>query len=130
MFKLIDGLDPDILGVEVTGKIKHEDYQDFLIPHAEEMMKKGPIRLLYLIGKDFSGYELAALWDDNAFGVKHWRDFTHVAIVTDNIWMKGFSNIFTPFFPGEVKIFSLDDLEGAKAWISHSQKVVLKRRKN
>jgi hypothetical protein len=47
------------------------------------MMAKGPIKMLYVIGADFTGYELEALWDDSAFGVKHWHDFSRVAVVAD-----------------------------------------------
>ena len=37
------------------------------------MMAKGPIRMLYVIGRDFTGFELEALWDDSAFGLRHWH---------------------------------------------------------
>ena len=40
--------------------------------------------MLYVIGKDFTGFELEALWDDSVFGIKHWQDFSHVAVVTDH----------------------------------------------
>ena len=68
MFKLIEDLPPDVLAIEATGKVTHEDYQNFLIPKAEAMMAKGPVKLLYVAGEGFDGYELEALWDDSAFG--------------------------------------------------------------
>ena len=83
MFKLIEDLPPGVLGIEATGKVTHEDYQNILIPRAEAMIAKGPVKFLYVAGKDFEGYELEALWDDSAFGVKHWHDFTRVAVVAD-----------------------------------------------
>ena len=30
MFKLIEGLPPNVLAVEATGKVTHEDYRDIL----------------------------------------------------------------------------------------------------
>ena len=69
MFKFIEGLPPDVLAIEASGKVTHEDYRDTLIPKAEAMMAKGPIRMLYVIGKDFTGFELEALWDDSVFGL-------------------------------------------------------------
>ena len=33
------------------------------------MMAKGPIRMLYVIGEDFTGFEPEALWDDSVFGL-------------------------------------------------------------
>ena len=77
MFKIIEGLPQDVLAIEASGKVTHDDYRNTLIPKAEAMIAKGPIKMLYVIGKDFAGFELEALWDDGAFGLKHWHDFSH-----------------------------------------------------
>ena len=37
MLKLIEGLPPEVLGVEATGTITHEDYRKVLIPAAEAL---------------------------------------------------------------------------------------------
>ncbi len=84
MFKFIEGLPPDVMSIEASGKVTHEDYRNTLIPKAEAMMAKGPIRMLCVIGRDFTGFELEAQWDDSAFGVRHWHDFSHIAVVTDH----------------------------------------------
>ena len=55
MFKFIEGLPPDVMAIEASGKVTHEDYRNTLIPKAEAMMAKGPIRMLYVIGRDFTG---------------------------------------------------------------------------
>jgi hypothetical protein len=70
MFKDIAGLPQDVLAIEATGKITHGDYHDTLIHRAEAMMAKGPIKMLYVIGKEFSGFELEALWDDGALSTR------------------------------------------------------------
>jgi hypothetical protein len=54
MFKVIEGLAPDVMGIEAVGKVTHEDYRDVLIPSAEAKMGKGPIKMLYVLGKDFT----------------------------------------------------------------------------
>ena len=107
MFKLIEDLPPDVLAIEATGKVTHEDYQNFLIPKAEAMMAKGPVKLLYVAGEGFDGYELEALWDDSAFGVKHWHDFARIAVVADQTWLRAAVTMFKPFFPCEVRLFKL-----------------------
>ena len=118
MFKIIDGLPPDVMAIEAFGKITHADYRDTLVPRAEAMMAKGPVRLLYILGKDFSGFEAEALWDDSVFGVKHWYDFSHIAVVTDRTWLIAMVNMFKPFFHGEVRLFSVTGLAAAKDWIA------------
>ena len=122
MFRLIEDLPPGVLGIEASGKVTHEDYQNILIPRAEAMIAKGPVKLLYVAGKDFEGYELEALWDDSAFGVKHWHDFTRVAVVADQAWLRAAVTMFKPFLPCEVRLFNLSDLAAAKTWITYTEK--------
>jgi SpoIIAA-like len=50
--------------------------------------------------------------------VKHWRDFSHVAVVADQAWVRAAVSMFKPFFPSEVRLFKLADLASAKAWIA------------
>ncbi|WP_429819427.1 STAS/SEC14 domain-containing protein [Ensifer sp. B1-9] len=124
MLKLIKGLPPDVLGVEATGKVTHEDYHKVLIPAAEAKMVQGPIKMLYVAGTDFGGYELEALWDDATFGFKHWRQFTHVAVVTDSTWLRAAVTMFSPFFPSAVRLFKVSELAAAKDWIAPTEERV------
>jgi hypothetical protein len=121
MLTLIQDLPPDILGVEAGGKVTHEHYRNVMIPKAEAMLGKGPIRMLYVIGQDFTGYELGALWDDGAFGIKHWRDFSRVAVVGDQSWLHAAVTLFKPFFPCAVRLFRLAELSAARAWITGAE---------
>ncbi|MEO7085759.1 MAG: STAS/SEC14 domain-containing protein [Gemmatimonadaceae bacterium] len=118
MMRLIEGLPADVLGIEATGKVTHSDYRDVLIPRAEAMIGKGPIKMVYVIGSDVTGFELEAMWDDGMFGVKHWRDFSRVAVVTDHAWVRGAVSLFSPLFPSDVRLFAVADLPAAKTWVS------------
>ena len=118
MFMSIEGMPADVLAIEASGQITHQDYRETLIPMAEGLMAKGPIKMLYVIGPDFTGFDLEALWDDSAFGISHWRDFSRIALVTDHAWMGGVVTMFTPFFHGEVRLFRLAQLSEAKVWIA------------
>jgi hypothetical protein len=118
MFNFIEDQGPGVIAIEAVGKVTHEDYRDGLIPRAEAMMGKGPIKMLYVIGKEFTGFELEALADDSAFGLKHWHDFSHIAVVSDHAWLNATINMFRPFFHGEVRLFRLTELATAKSWIA------------
>ena len=122
MFRFMDGMPPDVLAIEATGKVTHEDYENTLIPRVEAMLAKGPIRMLYVIGKEFTGFELEALWDDSNLGLKHWRDFSQVAVVADQVWLRAAVSMFMPFFHGEVRVFGLSQLPAAKDWIRDGQR--------
>jgi hypothetical protein len=117
MLTLIEGLPEDVLGVDATGNITDKDYRDTLIPQAEAKMAKGPIRMIYVLRSDITDFALEALWDDSAFGMKHWHDFRQIAVVTDHSWLRSAISLFTPFFPGEVRMFKLVELQTAKDWI-------------
>ena len=122
MFRFIDGMPTTILAIEATGKVTHDDYHNTLIPRVEEMLDKGPIRMLYVIGKEFTGFELEALWDDGNLGLKHWHDFSQVAVVADQAWLRAAVSMFMPFFHGEVRMFGLSQLPAAKDWITDGQR--------
>ena len=93
-----------------------------LVPKPEAMMAKGPIKMLYVISKDFAGFELEALWDDGAFGLRHWHDFSLIAVVADHAWMRAMVSMFKPLFHGNVRLFGLAELPAAKDWIASTKK--------
>src|SRR5262245_57901179 len=114
MFKFVEGLPSDVLAIEATGKVTHEDYRNTLIPRAEAMMAEGaPIKMLYVIGRNFTGYKLKALWDDITFGLKHWHDFSQIGIVTDHKWLRVTVNMFKLVFSGQIRLFRLSELPAA-----------------
>lgn len=120
MFRPIEGLPPHVLGVEASGQVTHEDYRSFLIPKAEELMAQGPVAMLYAIGEDFTGFDLEALWDDAAFGFKHWRQFRRVAVVADQSWLRAAFSMFAPLFPAETRLFRRSEMADAENWIGQS----------
>ena len=122
MFKLIEGLPQNVMAIEATGKVTHDDYRNILIPKAEAMMAMGPIKMLYVIGKDFVGFELEALWDDGSVRVRHWHDFSHIAVVTNHAWIRAMVSMFKPLFHGNVRLFGLAELPAAKDWIASTSK--------
>jgi hypothetical protein len=125
VFKLIGDLPPDVLAIEAAGKITHEDYHNTLIPRAEAMMASGPIKLLWVIGTEFTGFDLEALWDDGKFGLKHWHDFSRIAVVVDQPWLRTAVSIFAPFFRCEVRLFRLSELGTAKDWIAGGKRTAV-----
>jgi hypothetical protein len=123
MFKFIDGLPQDVLAIEATGKVTHEDYKSTLIPRAEAMMSNGAIKMLCVLGKEFTGFEVGAIWDDSAFGLRHWHDFSHIAVVTDHAVLRVMVAMLKPFFFGDVRLFSLAELPTSRSWIVDSKRV-------
>ena len=123
MIKFIDGLPKDVLAIEATGKVTHEVYKSTLIPRAEAMMGKGPIKMLYVVGKEFAGSGVGALLDDSVFGLRHWHVFSRIAVVADHACLRIMVDMFKPLFHGDVRLFSPDVLAIARSWIADSNRV-------
>lgn len=119
MLKLIEGLPPNVLGIEAAGEVTHDDYRKVLTPAAEAKIARGSVRMRYVAGPDFTGYELEALWDDAAFGFKHWHQFNAM----ECMWLRSAIAMFHPFFPREIRLFKFTELTAAKHWITHVERV-------
>ncbi|MCB9996579.1 MAG: STAS/SEC14 domain-containing protein [Rhodospirillales bacterium] len=119
MFKKIEGLPDDVVGIEVSGKLTHDDYAGTLIPLVEKTLAEHKsIKILCVMAEGFDGMELAAMWDDTAFGLKHWHDISHIALVAEQNWVRAMTAMFAPFYPGIVRMFGYSDLEDAREWIA------------
>jgi hypothetical protein len=46
------------------------------------------IKALLVFGEGFEGYDLAAVWDDARLGLRHWRGFERIAVVSDVGWLR------------------------------------------
>ena len=117
MITFLEDVAPDVPAVEVSGPLTHQDYQHF-IPKAEAMMANGPVKALYVVDDNATEFSPQAFWDDQLFGVKHWRDFRQVALVTDLWWARAAARLFAPVFPAQMKIFTKAELADAKAWLA------------
>lgn len=109
----------NVVGLEAVGTVTHEDYQEAMIPMLEKVMAEhGKARLLLLMGDRFEGYTAGALWDDATWGGRHVGDFERMCCVTDSALIRGATRMFAPLLPIDLRIFQVDDLAKAKAWIT------------
>jgi hypothetical protein len=104
-----------LLEVQVSGKLAHEDYQQF-VPKFEEMIKRhGKVSVLFDM-VDFHGWEAGALWDDIKFDARHFADIERLALIGDKKWEKGMSVFCRPFTTAQVRFFDRAESAAALAW--------------
>ena len=121
MMEVIEDLPENIVGIASHGKITHEDYEHVLIPAVEDKLKDHEkVKLLFHMGS-FEGMELVAMWDDMRFGVQHWSDFSHMALVSDEDWVKNMTSYFSWMVPGEIKMFDSGQIGKARAWLAEGE---------
>ena len=76
------GMPETVIGFEASGRVSNADYKERLIPALEKAIaEQGPIRFLFVLGKEFEGYEPTAMWDDTFFGLKHIKDFKKIILM-------------------------------------------------
>lgn len=119
MLKPIDELHPTVVAFEAQGIVTAEDYAERLVPAVEEVLEHhGRARFLYLLGPAFEKFSAGAAWADAKVGFSHLHDFERIAVVTDHDWIEQSVRVFGALIPCPVRVFRVDDLDGAKAWVS------------
>jgi hypothetical protein len=106
-----------VFGMRVSGKILHQDYQQF-VPMLEKLIEEhGSIRCLVEM-TDLHGIELRALWDEIKFDVRHSRQIERCAVVGDRAWEAWMTKLSRPiFFNAEIRFFDLVDRTKGWEWI-------------
>ena len=117
----MNDLPGNVLGITAEGEITGKDYETVLIPAVEEKLKAyKKIRLLYHLGQNFSGFDLAAMVDDAKIGMKHFSAWEKFALVSDHQLINVFAKFFGYLLPGKVRIFKDADLDEAKKWVAEN----------
>ena len=113
MIEILAGSGGKILGLQLSGKLTDEDYQN-LTPQIEEIIQKeGAIRLLCVF-EDFKGWTAQAAWDDLKLDLKHHAAYERLALVGQSKFEEFMAWISKPFVSGEVQYFDREN--GDKAW--------------
>lgn len=119
MIEKIPDLPDNVLGFTAKGRVTANDYESTIIPAVEELFSRHErVRFLYHLGKDVTGFEAAAMWDDTRLGLKHLTGWERMAIVSDIEWIRAAIKIFGLVIPGQVRVFHNNELAEATRWIS------------
>jgi hypothetical protein len=119
MIRVLEGLPANVVGVEASGTVTDEDYEDVLVPAVHARLEANEkVRFLYVLGEDFDGWSLGALWEDAKLGGRELKAWEKVAVVTDKEWLTHMVKAFGWMIPGDVRVFELSALDDAKAWVA------------
>ena len=115
MIKELSDMPAGVIGFEASGRLGAEDYRDVILPVLERAAAAGEVRFVMVI-RDFDGMSGGAAWQDLKMGIGHLRAFKRNALVTDIEWMRHLTDLFGWMTPGEMKTFTLAELDDAAAW--------------
>lgn len=105
--------------VRVSGKLTSDDYLLFTPPIETAIQQHGKLRMAVVM-TDFHGWEVAALWEDLKFDLKHFRDIERLALVGDRAWERGMAAFCKPFTTAAIRYFDVGDEAKAIAWAQES----------
>jgi hypothetical protein len=121
MIERIEGLGDDVVGFVAKGEDAGADYEEVLVPAIEAGLEKhDKLSLLYVLGDEFSGYELAAMWDDTKVGMEHLFSWERIGVVTDHDAYKRIVQGFGFLIPAKVRVFPVSERVEAEAWVMSS----------
>ena len=119
MIERISGLPDNVVGFVASGELSGDDYKRVLIPAIDQAMEgHNKLRLLYVLGSDFDGMSVGAMWDDTRVGFSHITRWEKIAVVSDKDWVRHSVDIFGYLMPGEVKAFTTAQESEAREWVA------------
>ena len=111
----------DLLEFRMSGAVTDEDYKSVLVPAIDKAIEQSDrIRVLIVLESDLKDFTLGAMMDDARMGLKHWRGFDRVAVVTGSAGMRRTIKAFWVFMPCPVKVFAPDEIDEARRWLVES----------
>ena len=93
-------------------------YTQTLLPAIDQHREAhGKVRLLYVLD-DEHDFTSGALWEDERLFDRHPFSFAKIAIATNAKGIRGLVKTFGRMIPGDVKLFTRDEIDQARTWIS------------
>ena len=119
MLTKIEDAPAHVAAFKAIGKVDKHDYDNLMVPELERKDKEhGHLHMLILLETPVKNFTLGAWLEDAWMGLKHFRGWRKIAIVTDERAVEIFTNKFSFVIPGEAKGFKLSELETAKKWVA------------
>jgi len=106
-----------VVEITVEGAVTNKDLEETINALHSWFDQDGKTQVIEII-RHFTGMELAALWTDIRLGVPLAQKIRRVAVVADQAWIRQLAELGHLFTKAELKVFALEDLAGARAWIA------------
>jgi hypothetical protein len=102
--------------IEISDRVTAEEFEATAKKLEAFIARHGRVQVLEII-HDFDGMDAGAFWSDFKFSLRHLKDFSRCAIVSDTKWFSPLSALAEPFIDCEVAYFQPEDLEAARNWL-------------
>ncbi|MBK0381605.1 STAS/SEC14 domain-containing protein [Pedobacter sp. SD-b] len=118
MISLIENLPPHVIGINISGKVKEEDYKKVLEPAIEKQHKThDKLNCLIIYDTEIANFSSSAMLEDLKTDFKYYNKWNKVAIVVNKDYLKNVIGVVSAIIPGELKGFSPEEIEQAKTFV-------------
>jgi hypothetical protein len=117
MLRELPDMPTGVVGFEVSGTVRAEDYRDIVIPALERAASEGDVRFIVEMPGSI-GMTPSAMWQDLKVAVEYLRAIRRLAVVTDIEWVPQMMALFGWLMPIEARTFSLAQRDDALQWIA------------
>lgn len=118
MIEFLADMPPGVHGIRVSGRLSGDDLRG-MRPLIDELAGAEQIRIVEVIADDYQGFGSGGLAEDLKVGwnlIKHRAAIKRIPVVTDLAWATHTLHAIAWMVPGEMRVFSLADLEWATRW--------------
>ncbi len=107
----------DVIELHLDGAVEREEYERVREKTESFIDKRGWARLLEVF-YDFGPVDPAVVWEDMTFAIRHWNDFSRIAVVAERRWLAMLLAGLQAIFTGEAKGFTFAECEEAWEWLT------------
>ncbi|OBF59638.1 hypothetical protein A5756_05310 [Mycobacterium sp. 852002-53434_SCH5985345] len=119
MIELLPDMPEKVIGIRVSGRLRGDELRDFK-PEIDQVLQTGEVRIVEVIASDYEGFGPGGFLEDLKLGfgtvLPHHSAFKRIAVVSDKDWVAPVLHAVAWMVPGEIAVFSLDELDRAKDW--------------
>lgn len=110
-----------ILEIEMKAPVTEADYRETLIPALDDAIASSDgLRALVVLDANMSDFTFGAMAADARTGLKHWRGFDRLAVVTGASGIAKAIRAVAVFMPCPVMTFGPEEREEARRWLRES----------
>ena len=119
MVELLTDFPPHVAAYRAWGAISKEEYEDVVMQRVDEVAAEyGRINFLVLLETDLENYSVGAFINYLRISFRHFNKWNHMAIVSDQQWVRKAYDILSPLVHGEVRGYKIAEFDAAKQWVS------------
>ncbi len=94
------------LFINLSATVSHADYENVLQPVLDELLQQHDnVNICIIFDEKFAGFELHALLDEAQIGIKHWRQWHKIALISEPKWVHPIATALEAVSPVAIEYF-------------------------